>query len=85
MAAYIELREAALEADRLVGESTIVIESSAARYRLGESTLTDLLETLRTVLTASETAVALYADALEAHRALERAAGRPLTASEESR
>lgn len=85
LAAYVQLREAAGEADRLVGESTQVIESAAARFRLGESTLTDLLETLRTVLAASETAVTLYADALEAHRALERAAGRPLSANEESR
>lgn len=85
LAAYVHLRQAALEADGLVGESDQVIEAAVGRFRLGESNVTDLLETLRTVLAARETAIALYADALETHRALERAAGRPLTADGGSR
>jgi cobalt-zinc-cadmium efflux system outer membrane protein len=78
-AAYLRLREAALRALETVGESDRVVESATATFRVGESRLTDLLETLRSVLSARMAALDLYTAALEAHRTLELSAGRPLT------
>jgi len=77
--AYLRLREAALQALETAGESDRVVESATATFRVGESRLTDLLETLRSVLSARMAALDLYASALEAHRTLELSAGRPLT------
>lgn len=77
--AYLRLREAALRALETEGESDRVVESATATFRVGESRLTDLLETLRSVLSARMAALDLYAAALEAHRTLELSAGRPLT------
>ena len=65
-----------------VAESERAVESATATFRLGESRLTDLLETLRSVLSARLAALDLYAAALEAHRTLELAAGRPLSTEE---
>lgn len=78
-------RQAALHAMEITDESDRVVESATAAFRLGESRLTDLLETLRSVLAARLAALDLYAAALEAHRSLELAAGRPLIAEEGSR
>lgn len=78
-AAYARLRESALRAFDTAREGDQVIESAAATFRLGESRLTDLLETLRSVLAARLAAIDLYAAALEAHRSLEIAEGRTLT------
>lgn len=78
-AAYLRLREAALEAMKTTDRSERVVESATTTFRLGESRLTDLLETLRSVLAARLAALDLYAAALEAHRSLELAAGRSLT------
>jgi len=78
-AVYLRLREAALQALQTAGESDRVVESATATFRVGESRLTDLLETLRSVLSARMAALDLYAAALEAHRTLELSAGRPLT------
>lgn len=76
---YHRLRDAAIHAFETARDGEQVIESATATYRLGESRLTDLLETLRSVLAARLAAIELYAAALEAHRALELAEGRPLT------
>ena len=78
-ASYLRLREAAIQARETAREGEQVVESAAASYRLGESRLTDLLETLRSVLAARLAAIDLYASALDAHRALELAEGRALT------
>lgn len=79
-AAYARLRATAREiADGVEGTDT-VIESAAASYRLGEASVTDLLETLGSVLASRVAALELYDAALAAHRNLEAAAGRPLTA-----
>jgi outer membrane protein TolC len=84
-ASYLRLREAAIQARETAREGEQVVESAAASYRLGESRLTDLLETLRSVLAARLAAIDLYASALEAHRALELAEGRALTGDGGSR
>lgn len=80
--AYTVLRGAAMTAADSVEDGDSLVESATAAYDLGEADTTDLLETLRSVLRARLTALELQADALAAHRALELAAGRPLTASE---
>ena len=77
---YVLLRQSAVGAMRTAGESLSVVESATATFRLGESRLTDLLETLRSALSARLAALDLYAAALEAHRSLELAVGRPLGA-----
>lgn len=81
-AAYARLRRAALAGLVTAGESERAVESATATFRLGESRLTDLLETLRSILSARIAALELYAAALEAHRDLELAAGRPLNAED---
>lgn len=84
-AAYRELRQAALQAIETAAGTDQVMESATATFRLGEGQLTDLLETLRSVLAARLAALNLYESALEAHRNLELAAGRALPADGESR
>lgn len=83
--AFERYRQAAVEAMQTTGESALIVESATTTFRLGESSLTDLLETLRSVLSARLAALELYAAALEAHRSLELATGRPLVAEEGSR
>lgn len=80
--AYVRLRETALRGVATVVESERAVESATATFRLGESRLTDLLETLRSILSARLAALDLYASALEAHRRLELAAGRTLSTEE---
>jgi len=79
-AAYGRLRATALETAGAVEGTDIVIEGTAASYRLGEASVTDLLETLGSVLASRVAALELYDAALAAHRNLEAAAGRPLPA-----
>jgi outer membrane protein TolC len=55
-----------------------MIAAAVTSFRLGEASLTDLLDTLRAALQAEETALDLHASALDAHRQLERLAGRSL-------
>lgn len=82
---YRVLRAAAAGAFASVSDADDVIASAMAMYRLGESSVTDLLDTIRTVVSAQEAALDLYDAALAAHRKLELAAGRPLTTVEGSR
>ena len=77
--AYVTLRESALRSIAAIAETDVLIEGATASYTLGESDLTDLLETLRSVLAARMAALDLYEAALEAHRDLELAVGRPLS------
>ena len=81
-ASYGLLREAAGSAIEALEDMDRVIESTMASFRLGESRLTDLLETLRSVLAARIAALDLYESALQAHRDLEVAAGRSLILQE---
>lgn len=76
--AYSELRTAAVSSRLVTAQSEGVIESATARFQMGEGDLTELLETLRGVLASRLAALELYDNALEAHRELELAAGRPL-------
>ena len=79
-ASYARLRLSALEIASAVQDTDTVIESAASSYRLGEASVTDLLETLASVVETRVAALDLYASTLTAHRNLEAAAGRPLTA-----
>jgi len=76
--AYEEL-SAAARAAAATTDLDLVVAGAEASYRLGESTVTDLLESLRSVLATRLSSLDLYAAALEAHRNLESAAGRPLS------
>jgi outer membrane protein, heavy metal efflux system len=77
LAAYTRLRATALETALAVEGTDTVIESTATSYRLGEASVTDLLETLDSVLDGRVAALEIYDAALAAHRNLESAAGRP--------
>lgn len=77
---YTELRGSALSAaDSLRGLGDVATAATAS-YEQGESTVTDLLDTLRAVAEARLSALELYLAALTAHRQLEFATGRSLTA-----
>jgi outer membrane protein TolC len=77
--AFERLRTAAEDATRAAADTDKILAAAAASYRLGESGLTDLLDTLRAALGIRITAVEAEAAALAAHRDLELAVGRPLT------
>jgi outer membrane protein TolC len=83
-AAYALLAARVREHARAIGETDRLLEGASASFRAGESTVTDLLEVLRSVREARLKEIELYAEALEAQRALEAAAG-SLPASEEPR
>jgi outer membrane protein TolC len=53
-----------------------MIQSAVARFEAGESDVTELLETVRGVLSARFSALELYAAALAAHRELDLLTGR---------
>ena len=78
-AAYTELRRSALFAQEALAGLGNVVRAASAAYEHGESSVTDLLDTLRAVLDARLSALELYLAALEAHRDLEFATGRSLT------
>ena len=77
--AYAYLREAAEEVVAATAETERVIEAATAEFEVGEATLTDLLETMRSATDSRLAALDLQLDALAAHRALELAVGRALT------
>ena len=68
---YERLRVAALAAVDSLAVSDEVLHSAAARYRLGESDVTELVETVRGVLSARLATLDLYGAALASHRELE--------------
>lgn len=84
LAAYRELRQSALAAQAELGGLDGVARAAEASFEAGESTVTDLLDTLRDLLEARLAALDLYSSALEAHRQLEGAAGRSLTSGDAS-
>jgi outer membrane protein, heavy metal efflux system len=71
LAAFDRLRIEAAEADRAAAETGDLLAGASASYQLGESGLTDLLDTLRIALAARITALELREAALEAQRDLE--------------
>ncbi|HET9225748.1 MAG TPA: TolC family protein [Thermoanaerobaculia bacterium] len=79
LAAFDLLRTEAAEADRAAAETVDLLTGASASYQLGESGLTDLLDTLRAALAARIAALEIREAALDAQRDLEAATGRPLT------
>jgi cobalt-zinc-cadmium efflux system outer membrane protein len=77
LAVYERLRAAAVEAAAAADDAEPVVIAVTASFRLGEASLTDLLETLRAASTARDQAIELRGAALEAHRELEGLAGAP--------
>ncbi len=84
VAAYEGLRQAALSAGSSGANLDAVAIAATAAYEQGETTVTDLLDSLRAVVEARLRTLDLYSAALEAHRQLEVAAGRPLTSGDSS-
>lgn len=78
-AAYRALFSASQEAGRASAEGARVIDAATAAFRAGEASLTDLLDSLRAATGARMSEIELRSQALEAHRELEAALGRPLT------
>ena len=76
---YARLRTEATDVMAVTADANELIESATAAFRVGENTLTDLLETLRSVLSSQIAALDLHHDALEAHRRLEASAGKSLS------
>jgi outer membrane protein TolC len=75
LAAYEVLRTAALDAAKATADTEPMVEAATTSFRLGEATVTDLLDTLRAAVDAELHALDLRSAALEAHRELERLAG----------
>lgn len=69
--AYAILRAAALAAADSLREADRVLEAASARFQAAESGVSDLLETVRSVMSARLSAIDLYDRALAAHRRLE--------------
>lgn len=84
LAAYSGLRGAALSAADGTEDLEGVSRAATAAFEQGESSVTDLLDTLRTVLDARLAWLETHAAALAAHRRLELAGGRALTSGDES-
>lgn len=79
LAAYRTLHANALEVADVVATAPAVVDAASASFLAGESSMTDLLETLRSVLESQLAALDLHVRALSAHRQLELSAGRVLT------
>ena len=78
-AAYARLAKAAAAARDTALTDTRIVEGAEAAYRAGESSLTDLLDTLRAVRDARLRALEMLDSALTTHRELELVLGRALT------
>lgn len=76
--AYRRLTEAYAEVSASLASNDKTVAGAVASFRLGETAVTDLLETLRSIAESESAALDLYEAALAAHRNLERLAGRPL-------
>ena len=74
-AAFSSLSESLAEAETALVESGEMLDGAEAAFRLGETSLTDLLETHRSVTEGHLAVLDLRAETLAAHRELERLAG----------
>lgn len=79
LAAYERLRAEAELAAQAASSIAEIVEGAATAYQLGESSLTDVLDTLRAALAARITVLEARDAALAVHRDLEAAFGQPLT------
>lgn len=79
LAAYSALHASLVEVTGVVQGAPELVDAASASFLAGESSMTDLLETLRSVLDSQLAALELQARALAAHRELELSAGRALT------
>jgi outer membrane protein TolC len=77
-AAFRTLSAATRDAARTSADADRVITAATAAFRAGEASLTDLLDSLRAAIGARLGEIDLRGQALEAHRDLEAALGRPL-------
>lgn len=77
--AYAALVARHREVASVVEQAPAVAEAASASFLAGESSMTDLLDTLRSVLASQLASLDLRARALAAHRELESSAGRILT------
>jgi len=75
VAAYRQLRTAAFEMAAATQDLAPMVEGAVTAYELGESSITDVLDTLRSVVAAELAELEIFAVALEAHRDLEAATG----------
>ena len=78
--AYERLELAARDARGAAAGNTALVAAAVAAFEQGESSLTDLLETLRSVAEAELAALDLHAVALAAFYRLEEQTGQPLDA-----
>lgn len=78
LGAYGGLRAAALAASSATAESTSIGAAATAAFQAGETSVTDLLDALRSATEAEIAALELYAEALAAHRRLEQLIRPPL-------
>ena len=78
-AGYGALHGVARDVLDATSEADAVISAATAAFEAGESTLTDLLETLESVVAARSAALELHHSALAAHRRLEMSVGRAPT------
>ena len=83
--AYRRLLDALEDSDQRASDWRSILEGGEASFRLGESSLTDLLEIYRSVSASEMAALDLYEAALEAHRTLETLQAKPLTLDGASR
>jgi cobalt-zinc-cadmium efflux system outer membrane protein len=77
LAAYRTLREAALGARHAATDGIAVTAAATAAFAAGETSVTDLLDAIRSATEAELAALELYGEALAAHRRLMEAAGAP--------
>jgi len=75
LTAYGALRAAATAASSAAGDSSGVTTAATAAFQAGETTVTDLLDALRSATEAEVAALELYAEALAARRRLEQLSG----------
>ena len=79
LTAYAALHQSLSEIAEVVEGAPELVDAASASFLAGESSMTDLLETLRSVLDSQLAALELQARVLAAHRELELSAGRVLT------
>lgn len=79
LAAYSVLHASLIEIIGVVQDAPALVDAASASFLAGESSMTDLLETLRSVMESQLAALDLHAGVLAAHRELELSAGRALT------